>query len=350
MTRLIAEIGQNHQASVEVAKDLVRIAAHPKRGDLYGEDYGGVDAVKLTKRSLAHELSRDAWAAPYSGDNAFGATYGAHRTALELTDEQHAEVYRYAKSLGLDFIETLCHPTCLSILDHFVPDALKVASRDIDNLPLLDALAQTRLPIIISTGMAGQGDLDRALDVVTRQHEDITILHCVSTYPTPPEDVNLETIPWLKERYPYRIGYSCHAIGIWAATAAVAMGAEVVEKHVTLDRMMRGGDHLGALERDGVWRWVRDTRLVEQARGERTIRREASADVARRKLARSVATTRTLPAGITITPSDLQPLSPGTGIPWPEHTRFLGRTTIAEVPQQALLATTAIAPKRDLIA
>ena len=118
----------------------------------------------------------------------------------------------------------------------FTPDRLKVASRDLTNLPLLEALAETKIPIILSTGMAGKKELDDALEIISRFHENISILHCVSQYPTHPDHLNLRTIDYLKKHYgKYTIGFSDHTIGIAAPVVAVGMGAEIIEKHVTIE-------------------------------------------------------------------------------------------------------------------
>src|SRR5690606_16480283 len=139
----------------------------------------------------------------------------------------------------------------LKMLKIFIPDKLKVASRDLTNLPLLSALAETRIPIILSTGMSGKEELDKALELITRYHSSISILHCVSQYPTHPTNVNLKTISFLKKYYPqYPIGYSDHTIGISAPVAAVAMGAEIIEKHITIDRRLKGTDQAGSLGPD----------------------------------------------------------------------------------------------------
>ena len=125
----------------------------------------------------------------------------------------------------------------------FTPDKLKVASRDLTNLPLLSALAETKIPIVLSTGMAGQKELDQALNEINRYHSEISILHCVSEYPTKYKNVNLNTLKFLQENYPeYSIGYSDHSIGIATPLAAVAMGAQIIEKHITIDRKMKGTD------------------------------------------------------------------------------------------------------------
>lgn len=342
MAYLVAEIGQNHNGVLGNVFDLIRICADPRREDFYGPSVGGVDAVKLTKRALGHELAREAAERPYGGENSFGATYGEHRAALELSDEEHAEAFRYAKSLGLDFIETICAPEALSLLDHFTPDALKVASRDLTNHRLIEALADTGIPLILSTGMADAKDLGDAVRIVERRHFDLTILHCLSQYPAEPKNLNLHTIGWLKDHYPYRIGYSDHTVGVWAPVAAVAMGAEVVEKHVTLSRQMRGSDHEGSLERDGIHRWVRDTRRLVRALGRRQIERSGAALEAHEKLARSVATKRPVTAGERLTEADIQPLSPGDGIPWPERDRLVGRWMVHGLGEAETLSATMV--------
>src|SRR5579859_5749978 len=134
---LIGEIGQNHNGSVEIAKLLTEIAARPVVDRLFQKNFKGFNAIKLTKRDLAEELAQAKTNEPYTSPHSFGSTYGEHRAKLELSDEQHLEVYRYAKGLGLDFVETLCAVGCLSLLKLFTPDYLKVASRDLTNLPLL---------------------------------------------------------------------------------------------------------------------------------------------------------------------------------------------------------------------
>ena len=178
-TYIIGEIGQNHNGSVDIAKLITEFVSKPIQEDLFGLELKRMNAVKLTKRDLAQELSASQMARPYLNENSFGSTYGEHREVLELNDEEHFEVYKHAKSLGLDFVETLCAPGCLSLLKLFTPDYLKVASRDLTNLPLLEVLAETKIPIIISTGMAGKKELDEAIETIGRYHEDISILHCV---------------------------------------------------------------------------------------------------------------------------------------------------------------------------
>ena len=274
----------------------------------------------------------------YDIPNSFGRTYGEHRHALELSDEEHYEVYTHAKSKGLDFIETLCAVGCLSMLKLFTPDKLKVASRDLTNLPLLTALAETKLPIILSTGMAGKKELDDALDVITRYHNDISILHCVSQYPTHPENLNLRTITYLRKHYPqYKIGFSDHTIGIAAPTVAVGMGAEIIEKHITIDRRMKGTDQAGSLGPDGVNRMLRDIRVAEHWMGREELYIDESVASSKEKLERSIASKRDISAGEIITENDIHMLSPGNGFKWINKDHVIGHTAAVDIPANEII-------------
>jgi len=338
MTYVIGEIGQNHNGSVDIAKTIIDVVARPVYDKLFGKELPRMDAVKLTKRDLQQELSASQMARPYDTPHSFGKTYGEHREFLELNDEQHYECYLYAKEKGLDFVETLCAVGCLSLLNHFTPDRLKVASRDLTNLPLLDAMAETKIPIILSTGMAGDRELDEALNMISKHHNKISILHCVSQYPTEYENVNLRTIPYLQKKYPqYTIGYSDHTVGIATPVAAVAMGAQIIEKHITLDRQMKGTDQAGSLEIDGIYRMMRDIRNLELSFGKEEIKIEDSVKVAREKLERSIATLRDLPEGHIITINDIHLLSPGDGIKWMDKEQVLGKRLKKGLPKDEII-------------
>lgn len=324
---VIGEIGQNHNGSVDIAKLLAEIVSRPVVEDLFGLKLKPMDAVKLTKRDLKEELSASQMGRVYDSPHSFGKTYGEHREALELDDEEHFEVYKHAKLLGLDFVETLCSLGCLSLLKLFTPDRLKVASRDLTNLPLLSAMGETKIPIILSTGMAGKKELDKALEVISKYHNDISILHCVSQYPTEPRNANLNTITYLQKNYPqYKIGYSDHTIGISAPIAAVAMGSRIIEKHITIDRRMKGTDQAGSLAIDGINRMMRDIRIMEMSMGEEDLFIDDSVKGAKNKLERSIATKRSLKAGEIISEKDLHLLSPGDGYKWDDRAIIIGKT------------------------
>lgn len=338
MTYIVAEIGQNHNGSVDIAKVIIDLVARPAIDGLFGRQLAPVNAIKLTKRDLSHELARSQSCKPYISPHSFGATYGEHRARLELSDDQHFELFKYAKSLGFDLIETLCSPRCLSLLALFRPDYLKVASRDLTNLPLLKELAATGIPIILSTGMGAVAELDAALAEITRYHKNVSILHCVSQYPADPINVNLKTIHFLKKRYAdFRIGYSDHTIGISAAVAAVAMGAEIVEKHVTLDRGMKGSDHACSLGPEGIQRMVRDIRLLELAMGTEQMLVPEAVRETRDKLQRSIATNRPLVKGCVLQESDLHMLSPGDGFTWADRSQVIGRILQHDIGENEII-------------
>ncbi len=338
---VIGEIGQNHNGSVDLAKLITEIAARPIQENLFNLSLRPMDAVKMTKRDLKEELSQSQMDRPYTSAHSFGATYGEHRAFLELEDEAHFEVYKHAKALGLDFVETLCAVGCLSMLKLFTPDRLKVASRDLTNLPLLHALAETKIPIILSTGMAGQKELDDALAVIVKSHENISILHCVSEYPTRPANVNLNTIKFLQKNYSkYTIGYSDHTIGIATPVAAVAMGAQIIEKHITLDRNMKGTDQAGSLGIDGMNRMMRDIRMLEMQFGVEDIFISDGVAAAKEKLERSIATKRSMKAGELISENDLHMLSPGDGFKWADLDKVIGHVLQQDMPADEIIYPT----------
>jgi len=337
-TYIIGEIGQNHNGSVDLAKFLIEVVARPVVDKLFGEKLMGMDAVKLTKRDLKQELSASQMTKPYNSPHSFGKTYGEHRAYLELSDEEHFELYKYAKSFNLDFVETLCAPSTLSLLKLFTPDKLKVASRDITNLPLLEAMAETKIPIILSLGMAGKRELDAALEIILKHHTNISILHCVSEYPTKYKNVNLNSIKYLKNNYgQFNIGYSDHTIGIATPIAAVAMGARIIEKHITIDRDMKGTDQAGSLAIDGITRMVRDIRNLEMSLGTEDIFICDDVETSRIKLQRSVASVRPILKGQIIKENDIHLLSPGDGYSWHERSLIIGKKASVDIDANEII-------------
>jgi sialic acid synthase len=336
-TYVIGEIGQNHNGSVDIAKLIVELVSRPIDDGNFGLNLSPMNAVKLTKRDLKEELTDSQMNRVYDSPHSFGKTYGEHRKALELTDEEHFEVFKYAKGRGLEFVETLCSIGCLTLLKLFQPDCLKVASRDLTNLPLLAAMAETKIPLILSTGMAGKKELDEALDTITKYHSNISILHCVSEYPTHPEHLNLKTITYLQKNYSkYTIGFSDHTIGISAPVVAVGMGAKIIEKHITIDRNMKGTDQAGSLGPEGVFRMVRDIRIAEKWMGVEEIYIEKGVMSAKTKLERSIATNIDLNPGEIIKEEYLHLLSPGDGYKWIQKEQIIGKIMKAKLSKNEL--------------
>jgi sialic acid synthase len=337
-TYIIGEIGQNHNGSVDTAKLIIELVSRPVREKLFGLDLKPMDAIKLTRRDLKEEMTTSQMNKPYESPNSFGKTYGEHRAFLELDDSQHHEIYKYAKSKGLDVVETICATGALSLLKKFYPDYIKVASRDLTNLPLLAALAETKVPMIVSTGMGGKTELDEALNVITSFHSEVSILHCVSEYPTQPKNANLNSISYLLKHYgKYTIGYSDHTIGLSAPVAAVAMGASIIEKHITIDRQMKGTDHPGSLGPDGINRMIRDIRLTELSMGKEDIFAISDIEEARRKLERSIASKTDIKKGSIISQTDLHLLSPGDGVKWIDREEIIGKEAVVDIPENEII-------------
>lgn len=337
-TYFIAEVGQNHNGDMDIAKKLIDIAAMPIFDFFSGDMLPGVNAVKFVKRDLAEELTEEAAKKPYLTPHSFGATYLEHRQALEFSFEQHAELEQYAHSKGLDFVETLCSPGCLSLLDCCRVDRIKIASRDVTNIPLLERLGELSQSIIVSSGMCTLEELERAVDILSRTPKRIDILHCISQYPAQYENINLRSIPFLKSHFPgHRIGYSDHSIGIVIPAVAVGLGAEIIEKHITLNRGMKGSDHAGSLEPEGLWRVVRDIRNVERSLG--TERKEFNVAVqsVKERLARSLALALPLKKGEVLRESFVCMRSPGTGLGWEARKEVVGKRCLRDLPANSLI-------------
>ncbi len=252
---IVAEIGLNHNGHMETAGALIDAAAR-----------AGADAVKLQKRDAKACLTAAALAAPYTGQNSFGPTYGDHRAALELNPEQWVELREYANARGLVFFGSAFDVKSLEVLTKMGLPAIKIPSCDLTHRELLHAAVASDLPLILSTGMATEAELDRAIDTLhpARAARRLALLHCVSGYPIENTDANLRRMDWLT-RYACPVGYSGHEKGLAISVAAVARGAVIVERHFTLDRTMPGPDHAASLEPEGLRRLVRDVRKLEAA-------------------------------------------------------------------------------------
>ena len=324
----IAEIGQNHNGEIGMAKELIDMAAQP----IYhmGRRLPGVDAVKFQKRELKEEMTIEEAGREYGGQS-----YMEHRKALELSYAEHSELCAYAHEKGLHFIETVCSPLALElILEEFSPDKIKVASRDLDNVPLLRAIGRTFIPAILSTGMGTWAD---ALQAAEEVGESVwALLHCVSTYPAAYADLNLRCMS--EAPIAYRVGYSDHTTGILAPALAVAIGATVIEKHITLDPSLKGSDHAGSLAPGGLGRCVRDVRNAEIARGKGQKKSvPTSTQTAQNKLRRSVCAAHDIKAGEVIKDADIVMLSPGHGLSWYHRQAVVGKFAARKIEKHHMI-------------
>lgn len=300
---IVAEIGNNHQGEFAIAKQMVDEAAA-----------AGVQGVKFQKRDMEALLTREGRAAPYTGCNSFGPTYGEHRDALELSVEQMGELKEYSESLGLVFFASAWDdPSLNQILDLDV-ELLKICSADLVNVPLVRKYAASKIPIVLSTGMSALEDIDVALSEIRAYHDDIVLLHCNSTYPCPEEQIGLPVMDALRERYGLPVGYSGHEKGIGPSVGSVALGACMVERHFTLDKTLKGTDHQASLEPHELTQMVNMIREVEGAmcvKGKKVFPEEQAAA---KKLRKCIVFSRDLPAGHILTEADLTTRSPRVGV------------------------------------
>lgn len=320
---VIAEIGQNHQGEVETAKKLFDEAK-----------LCGANAVKIQKRTNSKIFTKQMMAMPYENPNSFGDTYGEHREALELSRDDYLELKEYAGGLGLDFFATAWDFDAADfLLDIGVP-AFKVASADIVNTPLLEYLAKTGVPIIMSTGGANQEDVDRAYEAVSKHTSNFCILQCTSAYPAQAEDMNLRVIETYREKYPNTvIGLSDHQDGIAMAMIAYTLGARVFEKHFTLHRSMKGTDHAFSLESGGLRRLVRDLKRAPSAMGDGVkvaLEGEIKPMI---KLRKKIVAARDMQAGHTVTWEDLAFKCPGDGMAPSRYEELVGKTLTRDMAE-----------------
>lgn len=266
-------------------------------------------------------------------------TYGEHREFVELTYEEHCEISDYVRSRGIDFIDTLCSPKCVDLVDMTTIDKIKIASRDLTNIPLLERVAETGLDVIISTGMSGIDDIVPAVNILDTGDNEVSILHCLSQYPAQYDKINLLSIQDLKNRFGglHKIGYSDHSIGNHIPLAAVAMGAEIIEKHVTLDRNMKGTDQAGSSEPQEMKELVHNIRTFEMSRGTFGTFKDESTNLASEKLERSLATNQELFEGNIITADEIHMLSPGDGLKWSDLDKVIGKTLRKDLLKNTLI-------------
>jgi len=312
---VIAEIGHNHQGNLEQCKELFRVAK-----------MCGASAVKLQKRDNRSLFTREMYDSPYHSENAFGATYGQHREALEFGADEYKALIGYAAELGVTMFSTPFDTRSADFLAALDMPAYKTASGDLTNLPLLKHVAALRRPVLISTGGGSMDDVRRAYETVRPLNEQVALLQCTAGYPPAWEELNLRVIETFRDAFPDAVvGLSSHDSGIAMALVAYVLGARIVEKHFTLNRALKGTDHAFSLERPGLEKLVRDLRRAHVALGDGVKRRYASEEKPLYKMAKKLVLARDVPAGHVLTEADLAVKSPNDGLPPTEIDRLLGR-------------------------
>ena len=301
---VIAEIGHNHQGSMDQCKQLFDSAKAC-----------GANAVKLQKRDNRSLFTKEMYDSPYNSENAFAETYGAHREYLEFDKSQYRELIAYARDIGITFFSTAFDFNSADFLADLDMPAYKMASGDLTNTPLLRHVAKIGKPMVISTGGGTMDDVKRAYDAVMPINDQICIMQCTSGYPPKFEELNLRVIQTYREAFPdIVIGLSSHDSGIAMAMAGYVLGARMIEKHFTLNRAMKGTDHAFSLEHSGLEKMVRDLRRCRVSLGDGVKRQYEDEAKPLFKMAKKIAAARDLPAGHVLTFEDFAFKVPNDGL------------------------------------
>ncbi len=316
-TYIIAEAGVNHNGDINLAFQLIQEAAK-----------SGVDAVKFQSFITEELITPFAEKADYqiettgSDSNQYGML-----KSLKLNPSQHALLMERCNELGITYICTPYEKMSVDMLDEMNIPAFKVASTDTTNIPLLRHIARKKRPVILSTGMSSLGEVELALDALYSEglKDQIALLHCTSEYPAPIEEVNLNAILTMKKAFDCPVGFSDHTPGIDVSPWAVVMGADIIEKHFTLDRTLPGPDHRASLESKELYALVQKIRLVEAALGDGIKRLMPSETSNKPRMQKSLVSRRTIKAGKIITPEDLTCKRPGTGLSPSWHDQVVGK-------------------------
>jgi N,N'-diacetyllegionaminate synthase len=303
---VIAEAGVNHNGDLELARELVRIAART-----------GADAIKFQTFSADRLVTASAAKAEYQVDRT-GSDESQHDMLkrLELSADDHRRLMADCKGEGILFLSSAFDEASADLLDELGVVAYKVPSGEITNLPYLRHLATKGRPLIVSTGMSTMDEVSAAMAAIQATREvPVVLLHCVSLYPSPPEAANLHAMAAMRAEFDVPVGYSDHTEGIWISLAAVALGANMIEKHLTKDRGLAGPDHEASLEPAAFSSMMEGIREVEASLGDgvkRPLPEEAATAAAARK---SVVAATNIPAGTAIRRDMLAVMRPGTGLP-----------------------------------
>jgi N-acetylneuraminate synthase len=250
---IVGEIGINHNGDLGIARRLIDVASVAE-----------ADAVKFQKRTVDVVYTADELAKPR--ENPFGATNGHLKRGLEFGLDQYQNIDRYCKEKNVAWFASCWDEASVDFMEQFEPPAYKIASASLTDDHLLKHHRATKRPMIVSIGMSTMAQVDHAIEVLGTQ--DLIILHTTSAYPAKIPDLNLRMIPVLRQRYGVPVGYSGHEVGLATSYAAIALGAAMVERHITLDRAMWGSDQAASVEPQGLMKLVRDTRSIESALGD----------------------------------------------------------------------------------
>jgi len=310
-TFIIAEIGNNHNGDFERAKLMIDKAVEM-----------GADCAKFQMRQMKDVYRKKSL--DKSGED-LGTEYIIDLLKrFELSVDQQKQLFDYCEKKGILYLCTPWDISSVDILESFGVLAYKVASADLTNLPLLNRLAKTSKPLILSTGMNSVEEVKFTVSYLNERKSSFVLLHCNSTYPAPLHDINLKWIKGMNEIHPL-VGYSGHERGIYVSMAAVALGAKVIERHFTLDRLMEGPDHAASLEYNEFQEMIKGIREIEEALGTGGQRQLSQGEMINREnLGKSLVAAKDLKKGTVLTADDIKVLSPGQGLAPNNYDKLIG--------------------------
>lgn len=306
---IIAEAGVNHNGSIQLAKQLIDVAAE-----------AGVDFVKFQTFNADKLVKKNAPKAEYQLKNMSDGDDSQYNMLkqLELSENDHIELLEHAHDLGVKFLSTGFDEESIDFLDKIGIPLFKIPSGEITNKPYLQHIAKFGKPTILSTGMAELFEIEQAIEVLVNggiPKSEITVLHCNTEYPTPMEDVNLHAMNTIQKALGVQVGYSDHTLGIEVPIAAAALGATVIEKHFTLDRNLPGPDHLASLEPEELKAMVKAIRNIELALSGDGFKAPSASEIKNRVVARkSIVAATFIPKGTAFNEKNLTTKRPGSGI------------------------------------
>lgn len=302
---VIAEIGVNHNGSVELARQMIDAAVAAK-----------ADAVKFQTFFADELVTKAARKADYQIANTENAdSQYAMLKALELTEAQFAELKAYCVKVGIEFLSTPFSEAAADLLERVGVQAYKISSGDLTHLPMLRHIAAKGLPLILSTGMGTLSEIEEALaTIATTGNDKVSILHCVSNYPAAAEDCNLAAMQTIAQAFGLPVGWSDHTLGSAISWAAVARGARIIEKHITLDQSLPGPDHKASMEPGDFANFVAGIRMIEAAIGSGRKYPSPAEQRTARVGRRSIVAARGMKAGEVVRAEDVKIVRPGTGL------------------------------------
>jgi len=327
---IIAEIGSNHNGDMDLAKKIIDAAVEC-----------GVDAVKFQSWDNKSLIAKEEYDRNQSYDDSPKKHFGSLKEMVEkyyLREEQHFELKEYCDQKGVIFCSSPFSEKEVDLLEKCEVPFYKVASMDINNYTLLDHIATTKKPIILSTGMAGLGEIEAAVNRLNEKGaQEIILLHCISIYPPEYKDIHLNNISMLQQAFDLPIGFSDHTIGTSIPLASVALGSCVIEKHFTLDKTLPGWDHEISADPEEMKVIVEESRNIQESMG-KYVRTVSEAELEKRiKFRRSIVAKRDLKVGEKISAADLTSKRPGSGIPPDQIEMILGKELKNEVKEDELL-------------